>query len=93
VAGGVEFDWDAHNIKHLARHEVTTAEFEELIAGDSLYLEYAVENGEDRFKVLGATARGRVLIAVWTPRDGKIRAITAYAAGRGHQKLYWETCG
>jgi uncharacterized protein len=93
VAGGVEFDWDANNKKHLARHQVTPEEFEELIAGDPLYLEYAVENGEERFKVLGATTRGRVLIAVWTPRDGKVRAITAYAAGRAGQKLYWETGG
>ena len=72
---------------------MTPAEFEELIAGDPVFLEYAVENGEERFKVLGATKLRRVLIAVWTPRDGKIRAITAYAAGRSHQKLYWETCG
>ena len=71
---------------------MTPAEFEELIAGDPVFLEYAVENGEERFKVLGATKPRRVLIAVWTLRDGKIRAITAYGAGRGHQKLYWETC-
>lgn len=93
MGGGIEFDWDANNTKHLRKHRVTPAEFEELIGGDPLFLEYAVENGEERFKVLGATKLGRVLIAVWTPRDGKIRAITAYAAVRGHQKLYWETRG
>jgi hypothetical protein len=93
VPSGVEFDWDAANTKHLKRHRVTAAEFEELFARDPVFLEYAVDNGEERFKVLGATQQGRVLIAVWTMRNGKIRAITAYAAGRSYQKLYWETCG
>jgi uncharacterized DUF497 family protein len=71
VGGGIEFDWDANNTKHLKRHRVTPAEFEELIAGDPLFLEYAVENGEERFKVLGATKLGRVRIAVWSCGTGK----------------------
>jgi uncharacterized DUF497 family protein len=81
------------NTNHLKRHRVSPAEFEELIARDPVFLEYAVENGEERFKVLGATKRGRVLIAVWTPRDGSVRAITAYDAGRRYERLYWEICG
>jgi uncharacterized DUF497 family protein len=71
VASGVEFDWGASNTKHLKRRQVTPAEFEEWIAGGPVFLEYAVENGEERFKVLGATKLRRVLIAVWTLRDGK----------------------
>ena len=61
------------------------------MSGDPLYLEYQAQNQEERFKVLGATRAGRVLIAVWTPREGKVRAVTAYRADRVYEKLYWES--
>jgi uncharacterized DUF497 family protein len=57
---------------------------------DPLYLEYQTQNDEERYKVLGMTAAGRVLIAIWTPREGKIRAVTAYSASRTYRNLYGE---
>ena len=93
VTGGIEFNWDAENRRHLKRHRVTPDEFEELMTGGPVYLEYQVENDEERFKVLGATEAGRILIAIWTPRKGKVRAITAYGASRVYQELYWESRG
>jgi uncharacterized DUF497 family protein len=65
-----------------------------LIAGDPDYLEYQAgsdEQTEERYKVLGATKAGRVLIGVWTPREGKIRAVTAYDVGSVYRDLYWGT--
>ena len=91
MADAIEFDWDEHNEKHLRGHRVSPREFEQVIANDPLDLEYQVENGEERYKSLGATDRGRVLIAVWTLREGKIRAITAYPAGRAYTQLFRET--
>lgn len=87
--GSVRFDWDAENVRHLKRHGVTPDEFQQMIIGEPLYLEYQSATGEERYKVLGATEAGRVLIAVWTPRDGKVRAVTAYGASRLYQQLYW----
>lgn len=72
MSGGIEFDWDAENARHLKRHHVTPAEFEELIMGDPVYLAYQTEDDEERYKVLGLTHTGRVLIGIWTPRNGKI---------------------
>lgn len=86
---GIEFDWDAMNTRHLKRHRVTPAEFEELINGDPFYVEYR----EQRYKVLGVTKAGRVLIGIWTPREGRVRAITAYAASPAYRNLYWESIG
>ena|SRR5260370_887514 len=34
VSGGIEFDWDATNTRHLKSHRVTADEFEELMRGD-----------------------------------------------------------
>ena len=93
VSGGIEFNWDARNTRHLKNHRVTTDEFEELMSGDPVYLEYQARNDEGRYKVLGATKAGRVLIGVWTPRDGMVRAVTAYAASRVYRDLYWEAHG
>ena len=64
MSGAVEFDWDAENVRHLKRHRVAPDEFEDLMNGDPLYLEYQAQNQEERFKVLGATRAGRVLIAI-----------------------------
>jgi uncharacterized DUF497 family protein len=93
VGGGIEFDWDAVNTRHLKRHRVTPTEFEELVSGDPFYLEYQAENHEQRYKVLGLTKARRVPIGVWTPRDGRVRAITAYAASRTYRDLYRESIG
>jgi uncharacterized DUF497 family protein len=91
VGGGIEFEWDTENVRHLQRHGVAPQEFEELINGDPLYVEYRATEDEERYKVLGASRAGRVLIAVWTPRVGRVRAITAYDAGRPYLKLYMES--
>ena len=93
VSGGIEFDWDAGNTRHLKRHRVTRDEFEELMTGDPVYLEYRSRGIEERYKVLGMTAAGRILIGVWTPREGKVRAVTSYAASRAYQDLFRETLG
>jgi uncharacterized protein len=85
---GTEFEWDTANISHLKRHNVTPAEFEELMTNDPFYLEYQARNDEERYKILGSTKAGRVLIGIWTPREGKVRAVTAYAAGRAYRNLY-----
>ncbi len=91
MSGGIEFHWDAENIGHLKRHCVTPDEFEELMGNDPMYLEYQAEADEERYKVLGVTKAGRVLIGIWAPREGKVRAVTAYTASRAYRDLYWES--
>jgi uncharacterized DUF497 family protein len=90
---GIEFDWDAENVRHLKRHRVSRIEFEEMMTGEPAYLEYQSEAGEERYKVLGVTKAGRALIGIWMPREGRVRAVTAYAASRKYRELYWETRG
>jgi predicted DNA binding CopG/RHH family protein len=46
--GGIAFDWDAENTRHLKRHRVTTDEFEEIITGDPLYVESPGRHGVRR---------------------------------------------
>jgi uncharacterized DUF497 family protein len=61
------------------------------VNGEPLDLEFQVENGEERYKAMGITQRGRILIVVWTPREGRVRPITGYTAGAVYKKLFLKT--
>jgi uncharacterized DUF497 family protein len=88
VGGEIEFDWDEANRAHLAVHKVAPIEFEELLNNDPLDLSYELTDGEERYRSVGVTGGGRLLSAVWTIRDGKIRAITAFRASVSDRKAY-----
>ena len=93
MAEAIEFDWDEKNRKHLRAHRVSPQELEQVIGNNPLELEYQSESGEERYKSLGITNAGRVLVVVWTLREGKVRAITAYAASKPYERLYGEMRG
>ena len=62
------FDWDDANIRHVAEHDVTPEEAEEVILGDPLMLGFDVVDGEDRWAHIGETNEGRILRVVITIR-------------------------
>jgi uncharacterized DUF497 family protein len=85
-----KFDWDEENIGHLARHEISPAEAEEVIGNRPRDLESELRNGEERVVQVGETDAGRVLIVVSTTRDQKIRVITAWPANE-RLRRYFQT--
>ncbi|MBZ5726626.1 MAG: BrnT family toxin [Acidobacteriia bacterium] len=88
MAGGIEFDWDAGNTKHLVAHRVTVREFESVMQNSPLDLAYEVVDGEERYRSVGMTDRGRLLVAIWTLRNGRVRAVTAFPASATYKKLF-----
>ena len=88
VAGEIEFEWDDENTAHLAAHRVTPAEFEELMGNDPVDVNFEVIGDEDRYRSVGLTGGGRLVPAVWTIRDGRIRAITAFRASVWDRKVF-----
>ena len=88
VASDAEFDWDESNLAHLRRHRVGPHEFEQVILSDPFELEYEVGNGEDRYKALGMTVQGRILVVVWTPREGRVRPVTAYPSNKRLREVF-----
>jgi uncharacterized DUF497 family protein len=90
VAGGLEFDWDERNTKHLAAHKVTPAEFEQAMNNDPLELDYEWIGDEERYRSVGLTNGGRFLLVVWTVRKGKVRAVTAFSASVSNKKVFLE---
>jgi uncharacterized DUF497 family protein len=90
IVGGIEFDWDVENTKHLAAHRVTPAEFEQVLNNDPLDLDYQVIDGEDRYRSVGLTNGGRFLRVAWTVRSGRVRAVTAFTASASNKTAFLE---
>lgn len=83
-----EFDWDESNIRHLARHRISQAEFEQAMTQDPVFMDIRDENGEERWFALGATGNLRILFLVFTFRGELIRPITGWNAGKKLQEAY-----
>jgi hypothetical protein len=50
-----EFDWNESNLRHLARHRISQAEFEQAMRGDPVFMDIRYKGGEERWYPLGAT--------------------------------------
>jgi uncharacterized protein len=77
------FEWDEANLGHIARHDVTPEEAEQVVLRDPLDIEMQIEepgNDEERLLQLGETAKGRILQLLTTWRGGKVRVISAWDA-------------
>ena len=90
MASEIEFDWDDENKKHLDAHNVSPAEFEQLLNNDPVDLNFELIDNEERYRSVGLTNSGRLLSVAWTIRKGKVRAITAFPAGVSDRKAFLE---
>ena len=86
------FDWDEDNVRHIRRHRVTPGEVEEVLGNDPLDFDYEAQF-EPRFKSLGITRQGRILVVVWTLRGDRIRAVTAFDAPKSYVRIFTERRG
>ena len=76
---GVDFDWDAYNITHIAEHGVEPEEAEEAVLDEEALFKgtYRGHSGERRTICIGATSDGRVLFVVVASRRNAVRVVTA----------------
>jgi len=83
------FDWDASNLRHLARHRISRSEFEQALIHDPVFVDFQDERGEERWYALGATDSLRVLFLVFTYRGERVRPITGWDAGKQLREAYF----
>jgi uncharacterized DUF497 family protein len=76
----LEFDWDDANTGHIARHDVTTGEAEQIVTGQHGGRRFQTRSGEVRRSIIGQTPTGRVLRVVYILRGGRVRVVTAHMA-------------
>ncbi len=77
--------WDPWNVGHMARHQVSPEEVEEVCQGDPLVLAGYL----DRLILIGPTVEGRMIAAILAPEDaGVYYPVTARSASRKERALY-----
>lgn len=88
------FEWDAVKAsENLRKHGVSFEEartvYADVFATESFDRQHSIH--EDRFMIIGMSARGRLLVVAFTPRDYRtIRIISARQALRNEQRQYEE---
>ena len=90
LKGVVGFEWDEYNSAHIARHNVTPDEAEEVFSDSENVLDEDVEhsNGEQRFLIIGKTEQKRLLYQVFTRRGDRIRVISSRDINKKEVELY-----
>lgn len=87
----VQLVWDADNTAHIARHNVTPEEVDELCKADPL-----VQQGKKgRLAVSGKTSTGRFLVVILDPEpeSGVYYPVTAYPASGRYRRIYEQEKG
>lgn len=71
------------------KHGVRFADAEQALRDPrAVTMEDPDAEGEPRFLTLGMDAIGRVLVVVWTPREDRVRVLSARKASRNEVKTY-----
>jgi len=86
----VGFEWDAGNLtKNLVTHGITNEEAEEIFFRRPVLAETTrPRDQEKRWFVIGPSEEGRIVRAVFTVRNRKIRIISARVASRKERQNY-----
>jgi uncharacterized DUF497 family protein len=82
------FDWDDQDIGHLARHQISPEEAEQVIENRPVDLESHIRNGEERTPQIGETNAGRILIVISTMKEKKVRVVTARPANKNYRRYF-----
>src|SRR3989304_854535 len=93
VKDALEFEWDKGNINKNKKHNIEDKEAEEVFFDErkKTFKDKLHSGGEERFRVVGKTKKGRLLFVVFTMRKGKIRIISARDINKKEVSLYEET--
>ena len=87
----LEFQWDKGNIgKSLKKHKVEDKEAEEPFfdKDHKRFKDRLHSKGEERYRIVGQTKKGRLLFVVYTMRGRGIRIISARDINKKEVKLY-----
>ncbi|MBZ5619944.1 MAG: BrnT family toxin [Acidobacteriia bacterium] len=82
------FDWDLHNVGHIARHGVNSTEVEEAFERPHAIIPAKDVGGEKRWKLFGTSSAGQYLVVVFTIRDERLRPVTAHPMNQRERRIY-----
>ena len=84
----IQFLWDEGNVTHIALHDITPTEAEQVIRNEPVDFASDTRKGEERLTQLGKTNAGRYLVVVSILRGRKVRVVTAWPAKAKMRKVY-----
>ena len=84
----IQFHWDDQNIGHLALHQISPAEAEQVVLDRPVDFESEFRNGEERVSQIGETDAGRILVVVTTMVGKKDRFVTAWPANKNYRRWF-----
>lgn len=93
---GYLFEWDHEKAKANLRKYKISFEEASTVFGDVRSItvhDPAYAHDEDRFVDIGLSGKLRILVVVYTERNGKVRVISARLATLKEQKVYEESFG
>ena len=84
------FEWDEANLAHIARHNVTPEEAEQVFFDVDNAFDEDIKHStvEKRFIIIGKTEKGRLLYQIFTRREDKIRVISSRDINKKEVNLY-----
>jgi uncharacterized DUF497 family protein len=82
------FDWDDANIFHLARHDITPSEAEQVLWNDPVDVGISQVDRESRLHQVGVTNAGRMLTILSVERGVLIRVITGWIPTKTDRATY-----
>ncbi len=89
----MEFDWDEHNLFHIAMHGVTREEVETALLAGPVSIRNELRNREERTSQVGEAFNGRILFIVIVSRGSRMRVVTAFGANKLFRETYWTKKG
>lgn len=82
--------WDDWNITHIARHDITRRDVQQVCQGEFI----ASETYKGRLRLVGPTRAGRMLAIILKPNgEGVYYCVTAHEANAGETRRYREQKG
>lgn len=82
------FEWDDHNLMHVAKHGVEPEEAEQVLGNDPVDGGTQQHSTEERHINIGVTDALRVLVVITTWRGELLRVVTAYPAPLAVREFY-----
>ena len=93
LKGVTGFEWDIGNLTHVAQHNVSPDEAEEVFSDRNNVWKEDVGHStasETRFLIIGKTEKGRLLYQIFTRRGDKIRVISSRDAHKQKEVALYE---
>ena len=85
---GDVFDWDENNLRKVRAHRIKRVEVEQGLSNAPILIYEQDVQGEVRYVYYCETDAGRLMAAIVTEREERIRVVTAYELDAGQKKDY-----